>query len=195
MVGFFLYVSKVAWLSLGKYLQGIAFGRWWWWGDRRHCAINRISKGCINNKSQQRIILVSTCFETSLEAKSAKTRRISLLQEKRGGDENNSRAYFLAFFAGLWVSLECQAGWLEGVLSWKKTIPAFNTFKANVLKKDFAHLLFWMWSLALSAKIRQNILKICKTWIGSIFLFILKFGLVLSCTFTPLVNKKASFWK
>ena len=132
--GFFLYVSKVAWLSLGKYLQGIAFGRWWWWGDRRHCAINRISKGCINNKSQQRIILVSTCFETSLEAKSAKTRRISLLQEKRGGDENNSRAYFLAFFAGLWVSLECQAGWLEGVLSWKKTIPAFNAFKATVLQ-------------------------------------------------------------
>ena len=46
-----LHVSKVAWLSLGKYLQG-AFGRWW--GDR-HCAINRVSKGCIN-KSQQRIV-------------------------------------------------------------------------------------------------------------------------------------------
>ena len=86
-----LHVSKVAWLSLGKYLPG-AFGRWW--GDR-HCAINRISKGCIN-KSQQSIV-DSTCFEISLEAKSAKTRRISLLQEKRGGTEITPEAVFWPF--------------------------------------------------------------------------------------------------
>ena len=94
--GVFLHVSKVAWLSLGKYLPG-AFGRWW--GDQ-HCAINRISKGCINNKSQQRIILVSTCFEISLEAKSAKTRRISLLQEKRrGGTKIIPEAVFWPFLS------------------------------------------------------------------------------------------------